>query len=172
MAALRTGVNWFAKPPFQAVAVQAAITFTMGGLQIDERARLGALEVLEGFGHALLCKEHVDQALISVALLNARAMATMNRLHLGHRGPTDVISFGFGAAEGTGVVGDIYVCPSVARQNAKVHRCGVREELLRLVVHGVLHVLGHDHPVDERREHSAMWKRQEQLLVRVLARTA
>ena len=120
----------------------------------------------------VLRAENVEQALISVALLNARAMATMNRLHLGHRGPTDVISFGFGAAEGTGVVGDIYVCPSVARQNAKVHRCGVREELLRLVVHGVLHVLGHDHPVDDRREHSAMWKRQEQLLVRVLARTA
>jgi probable rRNA maturation factor len=40
----------------------------------------------------------------------------------------------------------------------------VREELQRLVVHGVLHVLGHDHPEDESRYESSMWKRQERLL--------
>jgi probable rRNA maturation factor len=40
----------------------------------------------------------------------------------------------------------------------------VREELLRLVVHGVLHVVGHDHPEDDSRYQSRMWKRQEQLL--------
>jgi len=39
----------------------------------------------------------------------------------------------------------------------------VREELARLVVHGTLHVLGHDHPA-KGREASAMWKRQERLL--------
>jgi probable rRNA maturation factor len=40
----------------------------------------------------------------------------------------------------------------------------VREELLRLVVHGVLHVLGHDHPEDDARYRSPMWQRQERLL--------
>jgi probable rRNA maturation factor len=110
--------------------------------------------------------------MISVALLDARAMAAMNREHLGHRGATDVISFGFVASEQGGVVGDIYICPAVARANAKANRVGVREELLRLVIHGVLHVLGHDHPVDERRQHSAMWKRQERLLQRVLNQRA
>jgi probable rRNA maturation factor len=40
----------------------------------------------------------------------------------------------------------------------------VREELLRLVVHGVLHVLGHDHPEDDARYTSPMWRRQERLL--------
>ena len=44
----------------------------------------------------------------------------------------------------------------------------MREELLRLVVHGVLHVLGYDHPDGESRERSAMWRRQETLVQRAL----
>jgi probable rRNA maturation factor len=135
------------------------------------RAPVAAARIAEAV-RLVLRAEKVTQAMISIALLDTRAMAALNREHLGHRGPTDVISFGFVAGEGSGVVGDIYICPSVARVNAKAHGAGVREELLRLVVHGVLHVLGHDHPVDERRQHSAMWKRQERLLARVLKRPA
>lgn len=131
------------------------------------RAPVSAVRLADA-ARLVLRAEKVKQSLISITLLNTRAMATLNREHLGHRGPTDVISFGFLAAEGTGVVGDIYICPAVARENAKAHGASVREELLRLVVHGVLHVLGYDHPTDERREHSAMWKRQERLLARVL----
>ncbi|MEI6813386.1 MAG: rRNA maturation RNase YbeY [bacterium] len=135
------------------------------------RAPVSAVRIADA-ARVVLRAEKVKQSLISITLLDSRAMATLNREHLGHRGPTDVISFGFLAAEGAGVVGDIYICPAVARENAKAHGASVREELLRLVVHGVLHVLGHDHPVDERREHSAMWKRQERLLARILRPTA
>jgi probable rRNA maturation factor len=70
------------------------------------------------------------------------------------------------------VVGDIYICPDVARANASAARCGVREELLRLVVHGTLHVLGWDHPEDDARVASAMWRRQEKLLAAILRRPA
>jgi probable rRNA maturation factor len=61
-------------------------------------------------------------------------------------------------------VGDVYIAPNVARRNARAHGRSVREELLRLVVHGVLHVVGHDHPEDDARYESPMWKRQERLL--------
>ena len=112
----------------------------------------------------------VRDAMLSFAFLPARAMARLNREHLGHAGATDVISFGFArATPDAPVVGDVYICPDVARENARAAGCGVREELLRLVVHGTLHVLGHDHPVDASRTSSAMWKRQERLLARVLA---
>jgi probable rRNA maturation factor len=40
----------------------------------------------------------------------------------------------------------------------------VREEVARLVVHGTLHVLGREHPEDEGRTRSPMWRRQERLL--------
>ena len=109
----------------------------------------------------------VKDAMLSFAFVPARAMARLNREHLGHAGATDVISFGFArVAPDAPVVGDVYVCPEVARENARAAGCGVREELLRLVVHGTLHVLGHDHPVDEGRTSSAMWRMQERLLAR------
>jgi probable rRNA maturation factor len=46
----------------------------------------------------------------------------------------------------------------------------VREEVARLVIHGTLHILGHDHPDGDDRTTSRMWRRQEQLLSRVLNR--
>ena len=115
----------------------------------------------------VLRAERVREAMVSVAFLPKRAMAKLNARHLGHRGVTDVISFGFAPSGARGpVVGDIYISPEVARQNASAHGVGTREELARLVIHGTLHVLGHDHPEHGGREASPMWRRQEQLLRR------
>jgi probable rRNA maturation factor len=114
----------------------------------------------------VLRAEKAGAALLSVTLLTRSRMAAMNRQHLGHAGATDVIAFGF-RDPGGAVIGDVYLCPEVATANA--HRLGVpvRQELLRLVVHGTLHVLGYDHPESEARLTSSMWKRQERLLARV-----
>lgn len=121
---------------------------------------------------SVLRAEHVQEAMVSVTLLSPRAMARLNRRHLAHAGSTDVISFGFAPVPGAGVVGDIYLCPDVARANARTAGCGVREELLRLAVHGTLHVLGWDHPDDAARVASPMWKRQERLLAALVRRHA
>lgn len=116
----------------------------------------------------VLRAERVRDAMLSITFVTRRAIARLNAVHLGHRGPTDVISFGFAPASPRDpVVGDVYIAPEVARDNARRHAEGVRTETARLVIHGVLHVLGHDHPVDEGREGSAMWRRQEALLRRV-----
>ena len=113
----------------------------------------------------VLRAERVRDASISIAFVTDRRIAALNREHLGHTGPTDVISFGCTPVRITSdVVGDVYIAPAVARRNARAHGGRVREELLRLVVHGVLHVVGHDHPDDDSRYHSRMWKRQEHLL--------
>jgi probable rRNA maturation factor len=124
-----------------------------------------ARERVTSLAESVLRAERVRDATVSVAFVSDRRIAALNREHLGHAGPTDVISFAF---EPVGpafeVVGDVYIAPDVARKNARAHGRGVREELLRLVVHGVLHVVGHDHPEDDSRYRSRMWKRQEQLL--------
>ena len=121
---------------------------------------------------AALRADRVRNALLSVTLVDRRAIARLNRAHLGHSGPTDVISFSFARASSRdAVIGDIYVAPDVARENATARGVPLREELVRLVVHGTLHVLGHDHPEDGTRERSAMWKRQERI-VRRLTRSA
>jgi rRNA maturation RNase YbeY len=123
------------------------------------RARVAAL------ANRVLRAERVRDAELSVTFVSDRRIAALNRMHLGHAGPTDVISFAFAApSAGSALEGDVYIAPGVARRNARAHARRVREELLRLVVHGVLHVVGHDHPDGEARYASSMWRRQEQLL--------
>jgi len=113
--------------------------------------------------------EGIRDAMISVAFVGAAAIASINQKYLRHRGPTDVISFGFaGGGNRSAVIGDIYICPEVARANARSQGVTVTEELLRLVVHGTLHVLGYDHPARVDRMKSPMWRRQERILARVV----
>lgn len=112
--------------------------------------------------------EGVRDAVVSIGFVSKSRIAVLNKVHLGHRGPTDVISFAL-TNSATGIVaGDIYIAPEVARENAKRYGTPLREETVRLVVHGVLHVLGHDHPEGDDRMDAPMWHRQEQLVVRAL----
>jgi probable rRNA maturation factor len=111
--------------------------------------------------------ERINNALISVAFVGETMIAQLNERYLRHSGPTDVISFGMGRdAPGLPAVGDIYICAAVARRNARAHGISEKRELSRLVIHGALHVAGHEHPEDETRFKSKMWKRQEEILAR------
>src|SRR5665647_318189 len=106
--------------------------------------------------------EKVRDAMVSVSFVGTRAISKLNRDYLDHSGPTDVISFGMKRDNaGSAVVGDIYICQEVAARNAKRLKISVRQEMERLVVHGSLHVTGHDHPDDESRTSSPMWRKQE-----------
>lgn len=117
---------------------------------------------------AVLSAERVGTALISIAFVSARAIARLNRTHLGVDDPTDVIAFAFQrTGRGSPLIGDIYIAPAVARAHAKRYGVPPREEAVRLVVHGVLHVLGRDHPEGAARFKSPMWRRQERLVRRL-----
>lgn len=115
----------------------------------------------------VLAARKVKHALVSLTLMTPRQMAALNEKHLRHSGPTDIITFGFRDPAGA-LIGDVYLCPVVAAANAKMFGVSQREELLRLAVHGTLHVLGYEHPEGESRTTSPMWKLQERLLTRVL----
>jgi probable rRNA maturation factor len=108
---------------------------------------------------AVLRGERQD-ALISVAFLGREAMRRLNADHRDHDRPTDVLAFTL-PQPGPLPVGDVYVCPWVAARQARAHGVSLREELVRLVVHGTLHALGRDHPEGPGRTRSAMWRRQE-----------
>jgi probable rRNA maturation factor len=134
------------------------------------RLPLGRAAVAE-IARGVLRAERVPAAALSFTFVAPARMAALNRRHLGHRGPTDIITFELAPVPGAPRAGDVYLCPDVARENARRHGVSVREEVARLVVHGTLHVLGHEHPDDETRTGSPMWRRQEQLLA-VLYRQA
>jgi probable rRNA maturation factor len=100
------------------------------------------------------------RALVSVTFLGREAMRRLNREHKGHDRPTDVLSFALLDPTG-GALGDVYVCAWVAEREARARGISRRQELIRLVVHGTLHALGHDHPEGDGRTRSPMWRRQE-----------
>ena len=100
------------------------------------------------------------QGLISVTFLGRDSMRRLNAAHKGRDRPTDVLSFPLAGPAGE-VVGDVYICPWVARREAQARDIPLRQELIRLVVHGTLHALGKGHPEGPARTRSAMWRRQE-----------
>lgn len=107
---------------------------------------------------------------INVILTDRRTITAMNRRFLDHAGDTDVIAFPY---ERTGMAdapfGDIYISVPVARDNARRFSDDPRRELIRLAVHGTLHLLGYrDHA---RKDHADMWARQERLVDRLAPRT-
>jgi probable rRNA maturation factor len=135
------------------------------GVSIDGvRIPLSRTRVAE-IARSVLRSERVRDALLSITFVTNRSIRAMNREHLGRDGLTDVIAFGFRqGGRGAAIVGDIYVAPDIARRSARSNKVSLREELTRLVVHGLLHVLGYEHPEDDRRMRSAMWKKQERLV--------
>lgn len=111
----------------------------------------------------VLRAEGVDAAEISVALVGDGEIAALNERYLDHEGPTDVISFHL-HDRGEPPLGDVYVGVEQAARQAAGFGVTVAEEVLRLAVHGTLHVLGYDHPEGEDRAGSPMFARQEALL--------
>jgi probable rRNA maturation factor len=110
---------------------------------------------------------------VELTLLDADAMRRLNRRATGRRGLTDVLAFALPQPDGA-LLGDVYICPAAAARwvkngvRAKRNGGGVEEELVRLAVHGTLHVLGYDHPDGPGRTRSAMWGRQERYVRRLL----
>ena len=135
---------------------------------VGVRVPLARRQVAE-IARMVLRAEKVRRARLSIAFVDNERITKLNREHLGHRGATDVISFALSDAS-EGLVGDIYIAPDVARRNAAEQGIPVRDELRRLVVHGVLHVIGYDHPEGTGRYQSPMWMRQEQLVRRLVRR--
>jgi len=88
-----------------------------------------------------------------------------NRRATGRRRITDVIAFALPQPDGT-MVGDVYLCPAAARR--WVGHGSVTVELVRLAVHGTLHVLGYDHPDGPGRTRSRMWRKQETYVRRLV----
>ncbi|MEW5926475.1 MAG: rRNA maturation RNase YbeY [Gemmatimonadota bacterium] len=124
-------------------------------------------EAVERAVRATLRAEGHGEGEVSVAFLGDAEITSLNREYLEHDRPTDVISFAL-HGEGEPPLGDVYVGVEQALRQAGELGVDPREELLRLAVHGTLHVLGWDHPEGEERAESGMFRRQEEILRAVL----
>lgn len=131
--------------------------------QIDTEAPRSILAQVKRAVEATLKHEHIDDASISVTLLNDTRIRAMNRKYLEHDTVTDVISFPL-YERGERPVGDVYIGYEQAERQASDADVDIPEEVSRLAIHGTLHVLGYDHPEDETRTRSEMWELQEAIL--------
>ena len=111
----------------------------------------------------VLHAEAIQEAEISLALLDDAAIAAMNEEYLEHEGPTDVITFAMHEGDEP-PLGDIYVGVEQAVRQSAEFGATPAEEVLRLAVHGTLHVLGYEHSDGPERTESEMFIRQEELL--------
>jgi probable rRNA maturation factor len=98
---------------------------------------------------------------VGARIVGTRAVSELNRKFRGRSGPTDVLSFPSGEEDETGLIylGDIAVCGPVAAEAASGEGIRPEVELKRLLLHGLLHLLGYDHETDGGRQ-----KRKERVL--------
>jgi len=122
---------------------------------------------------------------VSLVFADEATMADLNQQFMGKAGPTDVLSFPIDTepepsgrvpdAGGSGpgepplgeipqLVGDVVLCPAVAARNAQEHEVSFDDEVALLIVHGILHLLGWDHELDDEAER--MEARERELLAR------
>lgn len=115
----------------------------------------------------MLAWERAWRTRVEITLLDAPAMRRLHRRATGRRSLTDVLSFTLPQPDGS-VLGDVYICPAAAEAWV-AGKGAVEVELIRLAVHGTLHVLGYRHPEGPGRTRSAMWRRQERYVGRLSA---
>jgi probable rRNA maturation factor len=142
-------------------------------LRNRQRDRTIKLPVLRQISTALL-EELLNFSNYELAIhfVSPRTMADLNEKFLNHTGPTDVITFDF--REGydpvlaqLNLAGEIYICLAVADKQASEFSTTWPEEVARYIVHGVLHLIGHDDLVPDKRR---IMKREENRLLEALSR--
>ena len=118
---------------------------------VDEDGLVGlARRTLEGEG--------IRDAELSLSFVTTEEMAELHVGYLGQDGPTDVLAFPLDAdgEDPVRILGDVVIAPAVAAAN---NPADPASELRLLLVHGILHLLGHDH--EERAGRAEMWAKQE-----------
>ena len=103
---------------------------------------------------------------LTLTFVDTDEMSALNAEQMGVEGPTDVLSFpldGVAEVEVPTLLGDVVICPGVAATQFADHAGTLEDELALLVVHGILHVLGHDHAEPDDAER--MRARELELLV-------
>ncbi len=96
----------------------------------------------------VLDAEGYDEGELSIALLSDKEMQGLNRSFRRIDEPTDVLSF---CLEEYPLMAEIIVAPNSVQTQAHEHERTFEEELVRVTVHGILHVLGYDHERDDER---------------------
>ncbi|HEX3628625.1 MAG TPA: rRNA maturation RNase YbeY [Verrucomicrobiae bacterium] len=144
------------------------------GISITNRQRAYKVDLqwLKKIAAATLIELKIERAELGINLVGAKEMASINEKFLGHEGPTDVITFDYSesvpggdaalrkwcchrrprprraggtfAGDSTIISGEIFICIPEAERQAKIFGTDWRSETVRYLIHGILHLTGHD----------------------------
>lgn len=116
----------------------------------------------------ILLGENRQTGKISLAFVNKSEIQKLNKKYRKKNKPTDVLSFGNPTSykiqvtsSESGYLGEVVICPEVVKENAKKHKSDFQEELLKVFIHGVLHLLGYEHEKSAKRA-KQMQSKEEQ----------
>jgi probable rRNA maturation factor len=128
------------------------------------------LDAVLADAEAVLGELRLGEAELSIVLCDDAFIHPLNRDHRGKDKPTDVLSFSQREGEGADpedmLLGDIIISVETAARQAEERGHGIAHELRVLIVHGILHLLGHDHEDDDEAE---VMEAEERRLLALLA---
>ncbi|MBK8660739.1 MAG: rRNA maturation RNase YbeY [Ignavibacteriales bacterium] len=101
---------------------------------------------------------------LEISFVSKEIIHEINKEHLKHDFPTDIITFEYENSD-EGIDGELIICSEVAMENAERFEVSVESELLRLVIHGILHLIGYN---DTEEETKRIMKSEEDRLVELL----
>jgi probable rRNA maturation factor len=109
---------------------------------------------------------------LSVLFCSNKYIQSLNAQYRGRDEPTDVLSFALGTHSPGGrfLAGDIVLSLDALAENVRYFRVSEKEELHRLLVHGILHLAGYDHATNKTKE--PMLKTQEEIIARIAGKAA
>lgn len=137
------------------VAIDVEISDTQGHLTYPTGELVGLVR-------RTLEREGVARASISIALVDDATIRVLNRRHLDHDWPTDVITFRLSEPDDPELSGELVVSAEMAAATAQEVGADPRAELALYIVHGLLHLCGYDDQDD--RDADAIHRREAEIL--------
>jgi len=113
-------------------------------------------EFLKGVAKKILKGENKKELNLSIVFVGESRIKKLNKEYRGKNRVTDVLSFGDGLNE-------IVICLQEVKKNARKFNSNFKKELARVLIHGILHLLGYEHE-KEKKEAEKMEKKQEYYL--------
>jgi len=142
--------------------MEIVINKTIKNVKITDKHVVGVVE-------KVLKKAGKTKASLSINFVGEKKIRSLNKKYRKNDSITDVISFalqdGQSIIESTDL-GDIFICPNQIKKQAKDFKIVEKEETIRMLVHGVLHLLGYDHK--NKKDEKEMFEKQEGLVIELL----
>lgn len=155
-------------PDSRARALAVQITDEQDYLAID-------IIAIRRLAEQVLAREgNTDAGEVSITFVDVETIAKLNSKYRGVGEATDVLSFSMVKQDEEGpfvspvaILGDVVVCPEVAARNAEILGRTATYEIMEMVIHGLLHLLGYTHDADK--DEANMFERQEELAALIIA---